>query len=231
MRHFLLNTSALLFATDAALAGAPVVLDTEAPPVETTAPVVPPEPAREILEYPDPKTDKAGWEKAWNKTITGFKNSVVAAKKYTRQMAEMSLIHFEAYGDVVYIQAAFDNMDSHGKNYVRKQAYKAWAEHFTPLKMENGRFSKDKSDKAVPFNLKGALAVDFWEFAPEQELKTFDAQEVSKLLLAVIGKLRNAEKWSAKDDGALNALNEADKAIRSVFTPKLVEKAPTANAA
>lgn len=230
------RTNLRLFATDAALASTGEGTPMEAPLTPTPVPPAEPEANNEgeeapapvvVNSYPDPKTDKDGFTKSWNNAMKGFKATTLQGKKFARQCAEMALIHFEAYGDTVYCQSFVDTANEVGKNYVRVQAFLAWAQEYSPLKQEGGRLVKDKSADAAVFDIAGALKISFWDFAPEQAIKAFDSQEVAKLLLGVVGKLRNTEKWQPKDNSAVDALNEADKAIRAVFAPKptLVEKA------
>jgi hypothetical protein len=105
----------------------------------------------------------------------------------------------EHVGNLNWCQMFYDAIP---KNYGRKNAFVFWLAAHTPVVLVEGKFKKDKSEKAKAFNLEGALAKPFWEFAPEKVITNYDGQGVVKEIMRLVNKLENEERAALDADGA-----------------------------
>lgn len=124
----------------------------------------------------------------WNKNLQGFKSSTTASKNYAKVCSEAALEHFAEHGDVVYLQEFLDAIPT---NYGRKAAFLQWAKDFSPLAMKDGKLVKDKSDKANPFDLPGAMSEPFWHHSPDTAIGAvfFTEDDVVKSLSRALKRL------------------------------------------
>lgn len=148
----------------------------------------------------------------FDKTLKLFVSSTKRSMLYARQLAEYSFDQFEQGGNLAPAQTFFDEMGKTGKNYVRRMAFIKWMADNSPLKIEKGKLTKDKSEDATPFNRKAAMATPFWEANPDPEQVPFSALIVTKRLKGVIKSLEG-ERYKAEDEKAKKALKLAHKMV------------------
>ena len=146
---------------------------------------------------------------AFKSALREFVKSVKNTMEYARICAELSILHFEQHGDLVYAQAFLDAMP---KNFVRRTAFKLWLKEFSPVTMTNEKFKKDKGENAVPFNTEAALATPFWDFAPDKEQVLWGETDIVKALKSAIHRF-GSENYTPKDAKATAKLEAAEAAI------------------
>lgn len=148
-----------------------------------------------------------------------FVKSTKSSMVYAKACANMAIQHFQEHGDLCHAQSFLDAMPA---NYVRRVAFMKWLTAHSPatlgeaVKGEGRKLIKDKSPDAVAFDVEGALAVDFWEFAPDLEVISFNGQTIDQALRAVIKRFRNVNRYLPEAETALKHLDEVEGAIEKV---------------
>jgi hypothetical protein len=155
---------------------------------------------------------KIGFETALKNFLKATENS----KKFARIASELALEHFADCGDVAYLQAMYDAMNSKSnRNYVRKVAFLRWLWAHAPVKMENNKLFKDKSQDR-PVDLDKACAMPFWDFSPDPEQIVYEDTDVVKALQGVIKRFDKSDRYTAKNEAALAKLNRAKEAVAAI---------------
>jgi hypothetical protein len=149
---------------------------------------------------------------AFDKALKGFASSIKTNMSFALACAVLSLTHFEAHGDTSYIQRFHDAMP---KDYARRAAYLLWLREHSPLTMKDGKFVKDTTEAAIEFDLAGAKAKPFWEYAPEREQVAWGANDVVVALERAIKRFKSGKKPAA-DDAATAKLALADAAVAAL---------------
>jgi hypothetical protein len=151
-------------------------------------------------------------------SLKTFVRSTKASMAAALACATLSLAHFAEHGDTSQLNRFVEAMP---KNYIRRAAFVKWALAHAPLKLEGGKFVKDKAENAVPLNLEAANAKPFWDFAPDQEDMIFSDADVYAAFTNAIKKFRK-DKSKPKDEGSRAFL---DKAAAWIEQNKPVAKA------
>lgn len=119
--------------------------------------------------------------------------------------------HFAQHGQLGPCQDLHDAMR---KNFQRRSAFVKWLAHYAPVTMEQGKFKKDKSDGARPFDVDGARANPFWEFAPETEIKDYNLEILNAALLKTLTSFEG-KKYNPNTDQTVVVTMEK---YRNLFT-------------
>lgn len=151
--------------------------------------------------------------------LTRYKSNVKLAMQYARLCSEMAIDHFAKTGDITYCQRFFDAMPA---NYERRNAFVKWLVAHSPAKLEKGKFSKDKSESASPFDVAKAKAKPFWEFSPETPLTNFSAADLIK---GVVLLVKRFEGQHAADEQATQLLNRVKEFSATLGAPSNVVQA------
>ncbi len=156
------------------------------------------------------KIEAIDFEVALSRYITSSRDS----RQMARLCAEMAIVEFFNTGNLSHAQKLLDSIS---QNYGRLPAYKAWLVAFSPVRFntETKTLKKDKSDKAMPFDIEGALAKPFWEFKPESDPVEFDIADLMKAVHAVLRKHRG-DKMVAKNEAATARITKLETAINAV---------------
>lgn len=152
-------------------------------------------------------------------SLKTFVRSTKASMAAALACATLSLAHFAEHGDTSQLNRFLEAMP---KNYVRRAAFVKWAMAHAPLKLEGGKFVKDKDEKAIGFNLEAANAKPFWDFAPDQEDVIFTQADVYAAFVATVKKFRK-DKTKPK--------SEEDRKFLDKFAGWLEQNAPAKAAA
>ena len=128
----------------------------------------------------------------FDKHLKVFIKSVATVMDSAEKCANISILHFEKHGDVSLCQRFLDAMP---KNFVRRAAYLQWLIAHSPLKVTHAtggfiKLSKDKSEKANQFDTAKAIAVKFWDFAPDPEDVIVTDEDAFKRFMAAINYFR-----------------------------------------
>ena len=124
-------------------------------------------------------------------------------KRLQGQLLALSIFtieHFEAHGDLSPAQQLHDEM---AKNFTRRPAYIKWLAAHAPVEIVKGQFKKDKSATAKPFNLEGALAKPFWDFAPEQDPVPYTLDDIKASVLRALKPYENEKRYVKNTDQAV----------------------------
>lgn len=152
---------------------------------------------------------------AFDKALKGFVASISKSMTFARECAEMAIRHFQEHGDVTYLQRFRDAMP---ENYSRRAAFDLWMRDHSPITMKDKRLVKDNSETAKPFNIDGACAKPFWDYAPEREQVAFGADDVVISIERVLHRFENTKKYKPADDAAQARLDLAKAAIANLKT-------------
>lgn len=168
------------------------------------------------------KKYEGDFETALKQFVKATQNSA----KFARICAQMALEHFSANGDLSRCQQFFDNMTP---NYVRRAAYVAWLVAFAPIKMEKGKFTKDKAREGFgkgegpvlsEEQLAAAFKKDFWDFAPESEIRVVTALDFDKALIAFIARWTKENKHQKHDmPTTLRHILDIEEVVKSKVLP------------
>jgi hypothetical protein len=150
--------------------------------------------------------DNTNFEKA----LKGFVKATASSMKYALACSQLALTHFQEHGDLTPAQRFLEAMP---KNYVRRAAFLKWLAAHAPVTMENGKLLKDKSDKAIDFNLDGAFAKPFWEFAPDQEEVIFSKADVLAAFMATVKRFRK-DKTKPATEADMAIVNQIEAEIK-----------------
>lgn len=144
----------------------------------------------------------------FNSTLVTFTNQSKNGLKNLSACSRFALKHAENCGDLGPLQRILDAMPS---GYANKTGLIKWAMTFAPIKFDGGKFTKDKSQTALPYALKEAFSQDFWEAFPTPTVVTdFAIDDVTKALENLVKKF-NGKKYQTKDVKAQNALKTLAK--------------------
>jgi hypothetical protein len=103
-----------------------------------------------------------------NRAIDAVTTSGKKLQVELHRIALSCLQHADKHGDITLMQRLIEGVPAFG----RKNALKTWAIHFGKFKLsEDGTLQYAKSAKT---DLMAAMALPFWEFTPEPELRPFD---------------------------------------------------------
>lgn len=155
-------------------------------------------------------TDNMPKNERFEVCLTKFQTNIQKAMKYVREASEIALRHFKEHGDLVYCQRLFDAIPA---NYGRRAAYAKWLMDHAPVRFNQGKFSKDKTDKAIEFNLDDAMKTAFWEYAPDKEKIGYTSNDVVKAVLSTLNKFSNPDRYDAKDEGAIRMRAQLEAVI------------------
>lgn len=144
------------------------------------------------------------------------RTSTITLKACMAELAVASLEHFGAHGDTSYIHDLYEDMKDYGKNFLRANSYVKWAINFCPLKLENGKFSKDKAREAEIWPtaeakaacLAKASAITFWDFDPEAAIKNFGADDLIEAINSLVKRFENTKHMKPINQDA------TDKVVR-----------------
>ncbi len=143
-------------------------------------------------------------ENEFNTELKSYVRVTKTAMKKARALSEFAIAHFESCGDLGPAQRFYDAMV---RNYSRQPAFVKWLVAHAPVILENKKFSKDKRDEAVDFDLIGAAKKPFWEFAPEQGITTYKIDDLDLAILATLKKF-DGKNYVAADDAAMLRLEK-----------------------
>ncbi|MHA2136332.1 MAG: hypothetical protein ACW99J_20935 [Candidatus Thorarchaeota archaeon] len=90
-----------------------------------------------------------------------------------------------------------------------------WLKEHAPVTMEKGKFLKDRGKNAIEFNLEGAFAKPFWDFAPDKQQVNWGSDNVIEMVSRPLNSFSKKEK-EALDDNALETLHEMQEAVAKV---------------
>lgn len=154
-------------------------------------------------------------------------NSMVKAAETTaelcRELSNDSIRHFEEHKDTTKLKRLHDAML---KNFLRRTALVAWAQTFSPLKIEGERWFLDKSREAVNFNTKAAMAVPFWDFKPEPENTALTVELIFQLVEKLTKKLDKSEPADDRAERARDVVGAAFEQAKRGFYTSNVEALP-----
>ena len=149
----------------------------------------------------------------FDKHLKVFVKSVATVMESAKHCANISILHFAEHGDVSLCQRFLDAMP---KNFVRRAAYLQWLLAHSPLKVTHQaggaiKLSKDKSEKANPYNTEAALKVLFWDFAPDPEDIIVTDEDAFKRFMAAINYFRR--KNVKAPDGVKALVNAVENVV------------------
>lgn len=138
------------------------------------------------------------------------RTSTLTLKAVMHELACAALAHFGEHGDTSYIHDLNADMKDYGKNFLRSNSFIKWAVNFSPLKLENGKFSKDKAREAEIWPtaeakaamLAKAEAITFWDFDPETSIKNFEAADLIEAVNSLIKRFENTKTMKPKNADA-----------------------------
>ena len=145
----------------------------------------------------------------FDKYLKVFVSSIEKAKDAALNCANLSILHFEAHGDVSLCQRFLNAMP---KNFTRRAAYVMWLQAFSPLKvtrLKDGeiKLSKDKTATATRYNTVVAIQAAFWDFAPDpQDIEMTDDMAFKRIMSAINSLRRKNVKTSDGIKALLNAV-------------------------
>ena len=106
-------------------------------------------------------------KRTFDQALNTFSRSIKTSMTAARECSNLAIEAFAEHGDLSLAQRFFDAMPN---NYVRKTAFVEWMAHFSPVTFEKGKFTKDKSDDAIEFDVPHAMLSAFWEWKPDAAL-------------------------------------------------------------
>lgn len=133
---------------------------------------------------------------------------------YARQCAELAIKHYQEHGDLSQCQKFLDAMP---KNYTRRVAFLQWLAAHAPVTIADGKLLKDRSENALDFNLDGAMAKPFWDFAPEKPIVNFTAADLADAVRKLIARYENADKMRPADDDAAQEIVAIKRAVEPIL--------------
>lgn len=142
-----------------------------------------------------------------------FKSATTSSMKYARICAEMALREFASSGNISMCQQFLDAMP---KNYTRKSAFIEWLVAHSPAELIDGKLRKDPNDTANAFNLEGATAKPFWDFAPERPVQNFSAKDVIEAIHRTVKKFENSKKYAPATPEAAARLATIKAAVENL---------------
>jgi hypothetical protein len=140
--------------------------------------------------------------------VKATKSSMAAAL----DCSKLAILHFEQHGDLSYAQRFLEAMP---KNYVRRVAFVKWLAAHAPVLVEQAKLVKDKGENAVPFNTKAALAMPFWEYAPDQEDIIVTSEDAFKKFQAAV-KFFRRDNVKMKDEAGKKLVDAVDSLIKNM---------------
>lgn len=154
---------------------------------------------------------KGNFEQTLKAELAKFKRNIKGAKDSVAKASIMALEHFGEHGNTTPLQMVYDCLREHGGNFCRPVAFLKWATAHAPVVVVNGKLLKDKSDDAVKYNLAGAKAKPFWDFAPNREqFIPYDAKNVVIGLHKYVRRMKNT-RHKAENDEASETLLQVDR--------------------
>lgn len=157
--------------------------------------------------------------KDFDEQLDLFVASSLTTQTSARMCAEMSIRHFEDCGDLTYCQRFIDAMTQ----FDRTEPYVKWLRAFSPVTMEKGKLVKDKSEAILSrfpdnhddpgFDLAGALAKPYWEFAPKKAPTLFTGQNVFDKIRSSLGSFRNGNSHTPQDEEATLVIGLIEEAV------------------
>lgn len=168
-------------------------------------------------------TTKIDFETALSRFVKATKQSMT----YARQCAELAIQHYSQHGDLSQCQKFLDAMP---KNYTRRVAFLQWLAAHAPVTIADGKLLKDRGENAIDFDLDGAMAKPFWDFAPEKPIVNFTAADLAEAVRKLIARYKNAEKMRPADDMAAQEIIDIERAVEPIIT-KATVSAETGTAA
>ncbi len=149
----------------------------------------------------------------------GFDNVRIAWKKglkdhkaQSRYLAEEALELFAKHGNIDKLNTVLSDLKNDARNYLRPAAFAKWAIAHQPLKYENEKLVKDretgKTTGEYATLMVEALAMPYWDFAPDTEIVKFGAADIVTALENVLKKY-TGKKYTPKDDAAVHELTQA----------------------
>lgn len=148
--------------------------------------------------------------------LAKFIKVTTVSKQLALELSIMALEHFKEHGQVAQLQQFHDAMP---ENFHRRAALLLWLRDHSPITMEGGKFFKDKTEDAIAFNLEGALAKPFWDYAPPKEQVQFGKDDVIVQLKRVVSRFKS-KRYDANDEDALAMVDKAEEAIRGLTDAK-----------
>lgn len=143
---------------------------------------------------------KAEFDTALRTFVVAIKESMDAAKICSM----LAITHYADTGNLNWCQKFLDAMP---KNFTRRAAFLKWMAAHSPITFTDGKFKKDKGDKAVEFDIEGAGKKSFWEFAPAlEDIVLTDEDAFKKLMQSVKYFRRNSVKTSDKIKACVNEI-------------------------
>lgn len=143
--------------------------------------------------------------------LAQFVKTKHSAQDYALTLSEMAIDQYAGHGDLSYCQRFHDAMP---RNFARRVAFLRWLDAFSPIVVEGGIIKKDRSENATEFNLEGAKAKPFWQFAPDTEQITFTVNDIVTQLKQVVRRNGN-DNHKPEDETAAAALKAADAAVKA----------------
>jgi hypothetical protein len=139
------------------------------------------------------------------------------SKALLHGLACVALTLFVEHGDLSKLQILLDTLKSVGKNYVRVAAFEKWMAAHAPITMvEKKLVKKDGAFDAAL--IEKALDTPFWEFAPDQEVSPFLANDIIARLNGMIKQFKG-KSYTPKDAEAQRMLTKVEE-FASTLTVK-----------
>ena len=144
----------------------------------------------------------------FDQALNAFVRSIKESMDTALVCSVLALEHYAEHDNLNWCQKFLEAMP---KNFTRKAAYVKWLAAHSPITMVDGKFKKDKADDAIKFNLQGARAKPFWDYAPANEdILLTDADAFAKLMTAI----KYFRRDSVKTSEAVKALvNDVEKLV------------------
>ncbi len=215
-RNMLLITSGMLLAADTGAGSTPpeAEIPGENKPVDLKQ-----APGNRVAEF--------------EQVLKDFVRATNTSKAKAKLASEMAREHFQAHGDTSFYAKLAETIKKHANNYVRLQAYLVWVTAFAPVKIESGKFLKDK-ERAEGFDWDAKVELDgkhyayteiaFWDFEPEKPIKQFDADDIMEAMLSTLKRF-TGKKYEAKDETATLMLESMEAAVKAVVKPHVAPEA------
>ena len=136
----------------------------------------------------------ADFQETLKRFVSAQKNTI----KYANLCAQLALTHYQHSGDSVYCQQFYDAMQS---NFMRRVAFVKWLQAHAPIIFDAGKFTKDKAEDAQGWDVDKALAVSFWDFAPDPEEIHYGQGDVVKAISGLANRYLK-DNYTANDEEA-----------------------------
>lgn len=147
----------------------------------------------------------------FNKRLNTFQRQSKNSQTSVWECAKFAMKHVENCGDLGPMQRVHDAMP---KGYANRGGLVRWAMSFAPINFEGGKFTKDKSEDALEYDLEEAFKQPFWESFPiPEKTEYFDVSDIQKALDSIVKRFNRDNKRTVDP--------KATKALKTLETLKI----------